>query len=114
MIIHIRSAMILEAANIHKKYDTLEVLKGVSLQVKKGEIVSLGGPSGAGKSTLLHIVGTLDKPDSGTVKIEDKEVFKHSEKALSVFSNKSIVFIFQFPHLLPEFTAVENICIPAY
>ena len=106
--------MILEATNIHKKYGTLEVLKGVSLQVKKGEIVSLVGPSGAGKSTLLHIIGTLDKPDAGTVKIEDKEVFKQNEKALSAFRNKSIGFIFQFHHLLPEFTAVENICIPAF
>ena len=106
--------MILEATNIHKKYGTLEVLRGVSLQVKKGEIVSLVGPSGAGKSTLLHIIGTLDKPDSGLVKIEDKEVFKQNEKALSAFRNKSIGFIFQFHHLLPEFTAIENICIPAF
>lgn len=113
MIIHI-STMILEASNIHKKYGTLEVLRGVSLQVKKGEIVSLVGPSGAGKSTLLHIIGTLDKPDAGNVKIEDKEVFKQNEKALSAFRNKSIGFIFQFHHLLPEFTAVENICIPAF
>jgi lipoprotein-releasing system ATP-binding protein len=114
MIIHIRSTMILEAANIHKKYDTLEVLKGVSLQVKKGEIVSLVGPSGAGKSTLLHIIGTLDKPDAGRVSIEGKEVSKLSEKALAAFRNKSIGFIFQFHHLLPEFTAVENVCIPAF
>ena len=106
--------MILEATNIHKKYGTLEVLRGVSLQVKKGEIVSLVGPSGAGKSTLLHIVGTLDKPDSGLVKIEGNEVFKQNEKALSAFRNKSIGFIFQFHHLLPEFTAIENICIPAF
>ena len=106
--------MILEATNIHKKYGALEVLKGVSLQVRKGEIVSLVGPSGAGKSTLLHIVGTLDKPDLGEVKIEGNEVFKQSEKALSAFRNKSLGFIFQFHHLLPEFTAVENICVPAY
>ncbi len=106
--------MILQASNIHKKYGTLEVLKGVSLQVSKGEIVSLVGPSGAGKSTLLHIIGTLDKPDQGEVKIEGMEVFKQSEKALSAFRNKSIGFIFQFHHLLPEFTAVENICIPAF
>jgi lipoprotein-releasing system ATP-binding protein len=114
MIIHIRSIMILEATNIHKKYDTLEVLKGVSLQVKKGEIVSLVGPSGAGKSTLLHIIGTLDRPDAGTVKIEGNEIFKQNEKALSAFRNKSLGFIFQFHHLLPEFTAVENVCIPAF
>jgi lipoprotein-releasing system ATP-binding protein len=114
MIIHIRSTMILEARNIHKKYDTLEVLKGVSLEVKQGEIVSLVGPSGAGKSTLLHIIGTLDKPDAGTVSIEGREVFKQTEKALSAFRNKSLGFIFQFHHLLPEFTAVENVCIPAF
>ena len=113
MIIHIR-LMILEATDIRKKYGTLEVLKGVSLQVKKGEIVSLVGPSGAGKSTLLHIMGTLDKPDAGEVTIEGKEIFKQNEKALSAFRNKSIGFIFQFHHLLPEFTAVENICIPAF
>ncbi len=106
--------MILEATNIHKRYGNLEVLKGVSLQVQKGEIVSLVGPSGAGKSTLLHIVGTLDKPDSGEVRIEGKEVFKQSEKSLAAFRNKSIGFIFQFHHLLPEFTAIENVCIPAF
>lgn len=106
--------MILEATNIHKRYGNLEVLKGVSLQVQKGEIVSLVGPSGAGKSTLLHIVGTLDKPDSGDVRIEGKEVFKQSEKSLAAFRNKSIGFIFQFHHLLPEFTAIENVCIPAF
>lgn len=106
--------MILEARNIHKRYGNLEVLKGVSLEVKKGEIVSLVGPSGAGKSTLLHIVGTLDRPDSGTVTIEGKEVFAQSDKSLARFRNKSIGFIFQFHHLLPEFTAVENVCIPAF
>ena len=106
--------MILEATDIHKKYDTLEVLKGVSLQVEKGEIVSLVGPSGAGKSTLLHIIGTLDKPDAGKVMIEGKEVLNQNEKALSAFRNKSLGFIFQFHHLLPEFTALENVCIPAY
>lgn len=106
--------MILEANNIRKRYGTLEVLKGVSLSVNKGEIVSLVGPSGAGKSTFLHIMGTLDRPDAGTVSIEGKDVFKQSEKSLSAFRNKSIGFIFQFHHLLPEFTALENVCIPAY
>lgn len=106
--------MILQAENIYKIYGTLEVLKGVSLQVKKGEIVSLVGPSGAGKSTLLHIVGTLDNPDSGTVKIDSKDVFNQKEKELSAFRNRSLGFIFQFHHLLPEFTAVENVCIPAF
>ncbi len=106
--------MILEAHNIHKRYGNIEVLKGVSIAVKKGEIVSLVGPSGAGKSTLLHILGTLDRPDSGTVTIEGKGVFAQSDKALARFRNKSIGFIFQFHHLLPEFTAVENVCIPAF
>lgn len=106
--------MILEAKDIRKKYGSLEVLKGVSLSVNKGEIISLVGPSGAGKSTLLHIMGTLDRPDAGTVSIEGKEVFKQSDKTLAAFRNKSIGFIFQFHHLLPEFTAVENVCIPAF
>jgi len=106
--------MILEATDIHKRYGALEVLKGVSLSVQKGEIVSLVGPSGAGKSTLLHIMGTLDKPDAGKIRIEGKEVAMQSEKALSAFRNKSIGFIFQFHHLLPEFTALENVCIPAF
>ena len=107
-------AMILEATDIRKRYGALEVLKGVSLSVKKGEIVSLVGPSGAGKSTLLHIMGTLDKPDAGKIIIEGKEVAMQNEKALSAFRNKSIGFIFQFHHLLPEFTAIENVCIPAF
>jgi len=106
--------MILEATDIRKRYGNLEVLKGVSLSVKKGEIVSLVGPSGAGKSTLLHIMGTLDKPDGGKITIEGKEVAMQNEKALSAFRNKSIGFIFQFHHLLPEFTALENVCIPAF
>jgi lipoprotein-releasing system ATP-binding protein len=106
--------VILEAKDIRKRYGTLEVLKGVSLSVKKGEIVSLVGPSGAGKSTLLHIMGTLDRPDAGNLTIEGKPVSMQSEKALSAFRNKSIGFIFQFHHLLPEFTALENVCIPAF
>lgn len=106
--------MILQATGINKKYGTLDVLKNVSLQVNKGEIVSLVGPSGAGKSTLLHIMGTLDRPDAGNVTIQQQEVFKLSEKDLASFRNRSIGFIFQFHHLLPEFTAIENICIPAF
>lgn len=106
--------MILEARNIQKRYGSLEVLKGVSLQVKQGEIVSLVGPSGAGKSTLLHILGTLDRPDGGDVTIQGKQVFKENDKSLAAFRNTSIGFIFQFHHLLPEFTAIENVCIPAY
>ncbi len=106
--------MILQANNIRKKYGALEVLKDVSLSVEKGEIVSLVGPSGAGKSTLLHIIGTLDKPDSGSIIIEGKEISNIGEKKLAAFRNKSIGFIFQFHHLLPEFTALENVCIPVY
>lgn len=106
--------MILEASDIRKQYGSVEVLKGVSLRVNKGEIVSLVGPSGAGKSTLLHIIGTLDRPDEGTVSIEGKDVFKQNDKSLAAFRNQSIGFIFQFHHLLPEFTAMENVCIPAY
>lgn len=106
--------MILESRNICKKYGSLEVLKDVSLSVDKGEIVSLTGPSGAGKSSLLHILGTLDKPDSGTLEIEGKKLLSMSEKQLSDFRNRSIGFIFQFHHLLPEFTALENVCVPAY
>lgn len=104
----------LKALNIVKNYGALQILKNVSLDVAKGEIVSIVGASGAGKSTLLHIIGTLDKPDSGQVFINDTDITKLSAKALSVFRNKHIGFIFQFHHLLPEFTALENVCIPAF
>lgn len=104
----------LRATNIQKSYGTLQVLKGVSLEVAKGEIISLTGASGAGKSTLLHILGTLDKPDSGEVLLNEMNVFKQSEKALASFRNLSLGFVFQFHHLLPEFTALENVCIPAF
>ncbi len=106
--------MILNANNIFKSYGDLPILKGVSVSVNKGEIVSVVGASGAGKSTLLHIMGTLDKPDKGTLMIEGTDVFALSEKGLSDFRNKHIGFVFQFHHLLPEFTALENVCIPAY
>jgi len=104
----------IRAENIHKAYGSLEVLKGISLEIKKAEIVSIVGASGAGKSTLLHILGTLDKADRGSVVIQEKETAHMNEKKLSAFRNKAIGFVFQFHHLLPEFTAVENICIPAY
>ncbi|MEX0812775.1 MAG: ABC transporter ATP-binding protein [Chitinophagales bacterium] len=104
----------LEARDIHKKYGELEVLKGVSLKVEKSEIVSIVGASGAGKSTLLQIIGTLDKPDSGSIKIDNTAIDSLNEKQLAKFRNEKIGFVFQFHHLLPEFTALENILIPAY
>ncbi len=104
----------IKAENITKRYGELEVLKGVSLQIDEGEIVSIVGSSGAGKSTLLHIIGTLDRPDSGTLVINGVEAGKLKDKKLSDFRNRSIGFVFQFHHLLPEFTALENVCIPAF
>ena len=104
----------IKAENIQKRYGELEVLKGVSLDIKEGEIVSIVGASGAGKSTLLHIIGTLDKPDSGTLSIKGIETGKLKDKKLSDFRNRAIGFVFQFHHLLPEFTALENVCIPAF
>ncbi|MBE0646269.1 MAG: ABC transporter ATP-binding protein [Bacteroidales bacterium] len=102
------------ATEIHKSYGSLEVLKGISLEVKKGEIISIVGASGAGKSTLLHILGTLDKADSGEVQVGDFPLQKMNEKKRADFRNRQIGFVFQFHHLLPEFTALENICIPAF
>jgi lipoprotein-releasing system ATP-binding protein len=102
------------AQNITKSYGDLKILKGVNLKVEKGEIVSIVGASGAGKSTLLHIIGSLDKPDQGGVEINNTEITSLNAKNLSAFRNKNIGFIFQFHHLLPEFTALENICIPAF
>lgn len=102
------------AENIHKSYGTLEVLKGINITIGKGEIVSIVGASGAGKSTLLHILGTLDSADKGELKINEYNISTLSEKKLSDFRNKNIGFVFQFHHLLPEFTALENVCIPAF
>jgi len=104
----------LKAIDIEKSYGSLQVLKKVSLTVNEGEIVSLVGASGAGKSTLLHILGTLDKPDKGIVLLKDRDIFKQTDKQLAAFRNQSLGFIFQFHHLLPEFTALENVCIPAF
>ena len=104
----------IKAENIRKKYGDLEVLKGVSLEISAGEVVSIVGASGAGKSTLLHIIGTLDKADSGTVSLNNIETGKLKDKKLSDFRNRAIGFVFQFHHLLPEFTALENVCIPAF
>ncbi len=103
----------IEATNICKSFGPLEVLKGVNLSVQKGEIVSIVGKSGAGKTTLLQIIGTLDKPTSGTVRIDGTDVFALNEKELARFRNRHIGFIFQFHQLLPEFTAIENVMMPA-
>jgi len=104
----------IQATGIHKSYGSLEVLKGIDLHINKKEIVSIVGASGAGKSTLLHIIGTLDKADRGQLLIDGTEVSKLNDTNLAAFRNQKIGFVFQFHHLLPEFTAIENICIPAF
>ncbi|MCH2020932.1 MAG: ABC transporter ATP-binding protein [Saprospiraceae bacterium] len=104
----------IKASNIQKSYDKLKVLKGVDLNINKGEIVSIVGKSGAGKSTLLHIIGTLDAPDIGMITINGTNINDLSNKQLATFRNNHVGFVFQFHHLLPEFTALENVCIPAY
>lgn len=104
----------IKGTQIHKSYDSLEILKGVDVDIEAGEVVSIVGSSGAGKTTLLTILGTLDRPSSGEVWIEGENVFAMNDKKLAAFRNKNIGFVFQFHHLLPEFTALENICIPAF
>lgn len=104
----------IEVKNLHKSYNQLPVLKGINLSINQREIVAIVGASGAGKTTLLQILGTLDHPDSGEVLINNTNVFKLNQKALSSFRNKNIGFVFQFHQLLPEFTALENVCIPAF
>lgn len=104
----------LEAAHISKKYGSLEVLKDVNLSLNRGEIVSIVGSSGAGKSTLLHILGTLDRADSGTIHLNGTALHSLTGEALAAFRNRHLGFIFQFHHLLPEFNALENVCIPAW
>ncbi|MCO6492894.1 MAG: ABC transporter ATP-binding protein [Phaeodactylibacter sp.] len=103
----------IQARNIHKSYGKLHVLKGVDLEIGRGEVVSIVGKSGAGKSTLLHILGTLDKADTGSLLINGEDISRLSEKKLAGFRNQNIGFVFQFHHLLPEFTALENVLIPA-
>jgi lipoprotein-releasing system ATP-binding protein len=105
---------LLTAADIHKRFGTVEVLRGVDIAIQKGEIVSIVGPSGSGKSTLLHILGTLDKPDKGQVILNNAQVTALSGKKLAQFRNRHIGFVFQFHHLLPEFSALENVCIPGW
>ncbi len=104
----------LSCKNIRKRYGSLDVLRGVDLEIQKGEVVSLVGSSGAGKSTLLHILGTLDDPDSGEVWLNNQRIDALKGNALAAFRNRHIGFVFQFHHLLPEFTALENVCIPGW
>lgn len=104
----------LTGKNIYKRYGSLEVLRGVDLEIKKGEVVSIVGPSGCGKSTLLHILGTLDKPDQGQIIINNTSLGQLSGNKLAAFRNRHIGFVFQFHHLLPEFSALENVCIPGW
>lgn len=106
--------MMIEAKGIYKSFGNVEVIKGIDLHIDKGEIVTIMGASGAGKSTLLQIIGTLEKADKGEVSINGQSISKMNQKMLAAFRNKNIGFVFQFHHLLPEFTALENICIPAY
>jgi len=100
--------------NIYKRYGAVEVLRGVDIEIKRGEVTSIVGSSGAGKSTLLHILGTLDEADRGTIQLNDIEIGSLNAKRLADFRNKNIGFVFQFHHLLPEFTALENVCIPGW
>ena len=104
----------IEAKGIYKSFGNVEVIKGIDIQINKGEIVTIVGASGAGKTTLLQIIGTLEKADKGDVIINGQNVNKMNKKTLAAFRNKNIGFVFQFHHLLPEFTALENICIPAF
>lgn len=104
----------IKATAIFKKYGSLDVLKGVTIVIEKGEIISIVGASGAGKTTLLHILGTLDRANSGTLEMNETSIASLNDKKLAEFRNKNIGFVFQFHHLLPEFTALENVCIPAF
>ena len=104
----------IEARNIIKSYGAVKVLNGVNINIDKGEIVSIVGKSGAGKSTLLQIIGTIDRPDSGEIILDGTNIHSLSKKKLSLFRNQKIGFVFQFHHLLPEFTALENVSIPAF
>jgi lipoprotein-releasing system ATP-binding protein len=107
-------ALLLTAEGVTKAFGSVRVLKGVNINVEQGEIVSIVGPSGSGKSTLLHILGTLDSADSGTIALNNKPLHSMNPRSLAAFRNQNIGFVFQFHHLLPEFTALENVCIPAW
>jgi lipoprotein-releasing system ATP-binding protein len=111
---HIKWAVMLAARGIIKNYGSLQVLKGVDVEVRSGEIVTIAGSSGAGKSTLLHILGTLDRPDAGEVSLDGKRIDNLRGRGLAAFRNRNMGFVFQFHHLLPEFTALENVCIPGW
>lgn len=113
-IVLLPKKQMIKVENIHKSYGSLHVLKGIDLEIARGEIVSIVGASGAGKSTLLHIMGTLDRADKGNIYIDSRQIDKMPEREFSDFRNKNIGFVFQFHHLLPEFTALENVCIPAF
>ena len=104
----------INGTNIYKNFNDINVLNGIDISIAQGEIVSIVGKSGAGKTTLLQILGTLEKPSSGSLEYNKKNVFEYNENQLADFRNKNIGFVFQFHHLLPEFTALENVCIPAY
>ncbi len=104
----------LKAEGLTKAYGTLQVLKGVDIEIDKGEVISIVGASGAGKSTLLHILGTLDKPDTGKVNLNGKDIFSQNSRDLADFRNKNLGFVFQFHNLLPEFSAIENVMIPGF
>lgn len=106
--------ILLKVKGVHRSYGNLQVLRGIDLEIAQGEIVAVVGASGAGKSTLLHVMGTLDKPDSGNVLFEDKDVFSLNDRELADFRNRYIGFVFQFHNLLGEFTALENVCMPAF
>jgi len=112
--LHLIFIIVIRTEKIEKAFGNLKVLKGIDLKIRKGEIISIVGASGAGKSTLLHILGTLDKADQGNLFIDNMEVTLLSDNKLSEFRNRNIGFVFQFHHLLPEFTALENVCIPAF
>jgi len=102
------------AKDIHKSYDDLKVLRGIDLEIRKSTITSIVGKSGSGKSTLLHILGTLDKADKGSVTIDGHDISNYNDKSIAAFRNQKVGFVFQFHHLIPEFTALENVCIPGY
>ena len=104
----------IEATGIYKSFGNVEVIKGIDLHIDKGEIVTIMGASGAGKTTLLQIIGTLEKADKGEISINGRNISKMGQRTLAAFRNKNIGFVFQFHHLLPEYTAIENICIPAF